>query len=294
MTAKKRGLGKGLDALLGNRSEEASATKQDSLNSLPVDLIQRGEYQPRKEFNQEALVELASSLKAQGVVQPIVVRKIKDNKYEIIAGERRWRAAQLAGLHVVPVVIKDVTDQTAMCLALIENIQRQDLNPLEEAGALSRLIEEFKMTHEAVAESVGRSRSAVSNLLRLLELSSEVKNMRLEGKLEMGHARAILPLSATNQAELAKTIVKHRLSVRETEARVKQLQNNQTNKKDKAIPKKDANIASLETQLSEKLGAKVDIKHNSKGKGELKIHYHSADELDGILKYFQKMMHRSD
>ncbi len=288
MTAKKRGLGKGLDALLGNRSEEASAAKHDSLNSLPVDLIQRGEYQPRKEFNQEALEELASSIKAQGVVQPIVVRKIKDNKYEIIAGERRWRAAQLAGLHVVPVVIKDVTDQTAMCLALIENIQRQDLNPLEEAGALSRLIEEFKMTHEAVAESVGRSRSAVSNLLRLLELSSEVKNMLLEGKLEMGHARAILPLSAKNQAELANTIVKHRLSVRETEARVKQLQNNQTNKKDKAIPKKDANIASLETQLSEKLGAKVVIKHNSKGKGELNIHYHSADELDGILKYFQK------
>ncbi|MEM7027395.1 MAG: ParB/RepB/Spo0J family partition protein [Pseudomonadota bacterium] len=288
MAAKKRGLGKGLDALLGTRPEETAEKIEASLNSLPVDLIQRGQYQPRLEFNQAALEDLASSIKAQGVVQPIIVRKLKSgNQYEIVAGERRWRAAQLAGLHEVPVVLKDVSDQTAMSLALIENIQRQDLNPLEEASALSRLIEEFHMTHEKVAASVGRSRSAVSNLLRLLDLSGAVKQLLLDGKIEMGHARAILPLSAAKQGELAKTIAKKGLSVRETENYVKQHQSGNQAKKINKKQKKDANISKLETELSEKLGAQVAIRHNQKGKGELRIQYHSTDELDGILKHFK-------
>ena len=288
MAAKKRGLGKGLDALLGTKPDDLSRSTDDSLTTLPVDLIQRGEYQPRREFNQDALEELANSIKAQGVVQPIVVRKLSSGKsYEIIAGERRWRAAQSAGLHEVPVVVKNVSDQTAMCLALIENIQRQDLNPLEEANALARLIEEFNMTHEKGAERVGRSRSAVSNLLRLLELSNEVKQYLLDGKIEMGHARALLPLPATKQAELAKSIVKQGLSVRETENRAKQLQSGAKTKKATKKRHKDTNISKLETELSQKLGAKVAINHNSKGKGELKIHYHSTDELEGILKHFK-------
>ena len=193
---KKRGLGKGLDALLGNSAERTSgATSSDSLKTLAVDLLQRGQYQPRKDFNQESLQELADSISAQGIVQPIVVRALsRSKKFEIIAGERRWRAAQLAGLQDVPVVVKDVPDKTVMCIALIENIQREDLNPLEEAHALARLIEEFDMTHETIAESVGRSRSAVSNLLRLLELEEAVKVLLTKGELGMGHARALLKL----------------------------------------------------------------------------------------------------
>lgn len=289
MAAKKRGLGKGLDALLGTASDSASTGLRSSLDSLAVDLIQRGQYQPRKDFDNETLQELANSIKAQGMVQPIVVRKLpRQGSYEIIAGERRWRAAQLAGLHEVPVVIKDVSDQAAMCMALIENIQRQDLNPLEEAGALSRLIEEFDMTHEAVAESVGRSRSAVSNLLRLLELAEEVKTQLVERELEMGHARALLPLTKPRQVEAARTIAKKGLSVREAEALVKRMQTGATGTATAAKQSsKDANITRLESELADKLGAKVDIKHSAKGKGELKIHYNSADELEGILKHIK-------
>lgn len=286
MATKKRGLGKGLDALLNPRTVQELETVQagDRLTSLAVDLIKRGQYQPRMDMDKDALQELSDSIKSQGLIQPILIRPISGNKekYEIIAGERRWRAAQLAGLHEVPVVIRDIDDQAAMCIALIENIQREDLNPLDEAQALYRLIEEFDMTHEIVAESVGRSRSAVSNLLRLLDLDSKVKTLVQARQIEMGHARCLLSLSKTQQHEVAKTIIKQGLSVRATEALVRSLaaSKSKPNKK-KPI---DPNIRSLQEELSEKLGAAVAIKHTSGGKGNISIQYHSLDELDGILK----------
>ena len=226
MNAKKRGLGKGLDALLGEStsSKQASSLKSSSLTMLSIDLIERGSFQPRRDFDQDALQSLAGTIKSQGLVQPILVRSLANkDSYEIVAGERRWRAAQIAGLHDIPVIIKDVSDNEAMCLALIENIQREDLNPLEEAGALERLISEFEMTHDAVADAVGRSRPAVSNLLRLLELDDGVKKMLETGKLDMGHARTLLSLNPDKQLESATKIVKQGLSVRATENLVKQL-----------------------------------------------------------------------
>lgn len=285
MAAIKRGLGKGLDALLGTHDNSSvSSTDGTSLQMLAVDLMQRGKFQPRQDFNAEALDELADSIRAQGVVQPIVVRHLPGKRsYEIIAGERRWRAAQIAGLHEVPVVINDVSDQTAMCIALIENIQRKDLNPLEEAQALSRLIQEFGMTHEVVAESVGRSRSSVSNLLRLLELTEDVKSLLVSGELEMGHARALLGLNKDEQVQTARQIAKRGLSVRETEALVKRIQSGASTKK-KTGKKIDSNIRKLENDLSERLGASVSIRPSSKEKGTLSIQYHSLDELDGIIK----------
>ena len=286
MNAKKRGLGKGLDALLGEDSNIsiAASAENSSLKMLAIDLIERGPFQPRHDFDQDALDSLADSIKTQGLVQPILVRPVEDkNSYEIVAGERRWRAAQIAGLHDIPVIIKDVSDNEAMCIALIENIQRQDLNPLEEAGALERLINEFEMTHDAVAETVGRSRPAVSNLLRLLELDNRVKKMVETGKLDMGHARALLSLSPPRQLEAALRIVKQGLSVRATENLVKQfLDNNQQNRPKK--DSKDSNIARLESDLSERLAAKVSITHQSSGQGKLQISYNSLDELQGILK----------
>tara|TARA_B100000929_G_scaffold168711_1_gene133605 strand:+ start:2424 stop:3293 length:870 start_codon:yes stop_codon:yes gene_type:complete len=286
MNAKKRGLGKGLDALLGEDSNIsiAASAENSSLKMLAIDLIERGPFQPRRDFDQDALDSLADSIKTQGLVQPILVRPVEDkNSYEIVAGERRWRAAQIAGLHDIPVIIKDVSDNEAMCIALIENIQRQDLNPLEEAGALERLINEFEMTHDAVAETVGRSRPAVSNLLRLLELDNRVKKMVETGKLDMGHARALLSLSPPRQLEAALRIVKQGLSVRATENLVKQfLDNNQQNRPKK--DSKDSNIARLESDLSERLAAKVSITHQSSGQGKLQISYNSLDELEGILK----------
>ena len=286
MNAKKRGLGKGLDALLGEDSNIsiAASAENSSLKMLAIDLIDRGPFQPRRDFDQDALDSLADSIKTQGLVQPILVRPVEDkNSYEIVAGERRWRAAQIAGLHDIPVIIKDVSDNEAMCIALIENIQRQDLNPLEEAGALERLINEFEMTHDAVAETVGRSRPAVSNLLRLLELDNRVKKMVETGKLDMGHARALLSLSPPRQLEAALRIVKQGLSVRATENLVKQfLDNNQQNRPKK--DSKDSNIARLESDLSERLAAKVSITHQSSGQGKLQISYNSLDELQGILK----------
>lgn len=284
--AKKRGLGKGLDALLGSsREDNSKPSSGDSLQTLDVDLIQRGQYQPRRNFDEEALNELADSIRAQGMIQPIVVRLLSDKKtYEIIAGERRWRAAQIAGLHEIPVIIKDVTDQTAMCLALIENIQRQDLNPLEEAKALERLIKEFEMTHDETADAVGRSRSAVSNLLRLLELDDSVKKMVEARQLDMGHARAILALAKTKQFEVANKVVKQGLSVRATESLIQQL----TNKNAKPTKKvKDPNISSLENDISDRLGAKVSINHKSNGRGKVEISYNSLDELDGLLKHIK-------
>ena len=282
---KKRGLGKGLDALLGNPAQRVlENNNSDSLKEIAVDLLQRGQYQPRRDFNKESLQELADSITAQGIIQPIVVRGLpRSEKFEIIAGERRWRAAQLAGLKDVPVVIKDVPDKTVMCIALIENIQREDLNPLEEAEALVRLIEEFDMTHETIAEAVGRSRSAVTNLLRLLELNIKVKEFVEARKIDMGHARALLALASNEQVAAAEIIIKQGLSVRATEKLVKKVLGDSQQEKEKQVSK-DPNIQSLENDLSEKMGATVTIKQYDKGKGVLQINYHSLDELDGILK----------
>ncbi len=287
MAAKKRGLGKGLDALLGSHEDLSKPSSADTLETLAIDLIQRGQYQPRQDFDSEALNELADSIRVQGVIQPIVVRPLAGKRsYEIIAGERRWRAAQIADLHDIPVIIKDVSDQTAMCLALIENIQRQDLNPLEEARALERLIKEFEMTHDATADAVGRSRSAVSNLLRLLELDNSVKKMLETRQLDMGHARAILVLAKGKQFEVAKKVVKQGLSVRATESLVQQLSSKDKQSKPKKKTK-DPNISSLENNLSERLGASVAINHQANGRGKVEIRYNSLDELDGLLKHIK-------
>lgn len=290
MAAKKRGLGKGLDALLSTRviEEPAAAEGNEELRNLPVDLLQRSPFQPRTNFEEEALQDLADSISVQGVIQPIVARPIANGEqFEIIAGERRWRAAQLAGLHEVPAVVRKIDDQTAMCLALIENIQREDLNPLEQAQALHRLLNEFDMTHEAVAEAVSRSRSTVTNLLRLLELSPQVKKLVEAGDLEMGHARALLALSGTQQYDVAKQVVKQELSVRATEALVRKIQSGTSKPKSKKKETLDPNIRRLQDELSEKLGSEVKISCDKNGKGELQIKYNSLDELDGILKHIQ-------
>ncbi len=285
MTAKKRGLGKGLDALLGTGAGVTELDGTEKLRNLPVDLVKPGQYQPRKTMKPEAMQELADSIRKQGVVQPILVRPLKGtDKYEIIAGERRWRAAQMAGLHEVPAVIRNVPDQTAACIALIENIQREDLNPLEEAQTLSRLLHEFKMTHESIAEAVGRSRSMVTNLLRLLELHSDVQHLLQSGELEMGHARAIVALPLELQPEIAKRVVKSGLSVRETERLAQNSQKRKKNKRSQNNNIQDPNIRKLQDDLSGRLGARVNIKQKTKGKGVLEIQYNSLDELDGILK----------
>jgi ParB family transcriptional regulator, chromosome partitioning protein len=290
-TTKKRGLGKGIDALLGGRSAAellGNDISKDSLRSVPVDMIQRGRFQPRLDMQADRLQELADSIKSQGVVQPIVVRPLDEGegKYEIIAGERRWRATQMAGLHEIPVVVRDVPDRVAMCLGLIENIQRENLNPIEEALALQRLLKEFEMTHEGVAEAVGRSRAAVSNLLRLLELRPEVREMVEHGDLDMGHARALLGLKAEQQLEAARRVVSHGLSVRGTEQLVRALQAGKKRKRP-AKRRTDPNITRLEQDLSEKLGARVELRHKGKKGGDIVIHYASLDELDGILEHIK-------
>lgn len=284
MAAKKRGLGKGLDALLGQHaaSDLSAIREDDELRRLPIDLLQRSPYQPRVNFKPEALQELADSIKAQGVVQPIVVRPLsRGEKFEIIAGERRWRASQLAGLHEVPAVVRKLDDKGAMCLSLIENIQREDLNPLEQARALARLMAEFDMTHESVADAVGRSRSAVTNLLRLLDLNDKVKTMLEAGDLDMGHARALLSLPAGQQLELAQRVLKQGLSVRATESLVRRTQSNAGKRKSAA--RTDPDISRLENDLCERLGSEVRIKQTKRGKGTLQIAYNSLNELDGIL-----------
>jgi ParB family chromosome partitioning protein len=255
-----------------------------SLCNLPVDIIQRGKYQPRVDMHQESLQDLADSIAAQGVVQPIVVRTIGEGRYEIIAGERRWRAAQLAGLHEIPAVVREVEDRAAIAIALIENIQRENLNPLEEARALERLIEEFELTHEQAAEAVGRSRAAVSNLLRLLDLEDAVKGMVENGELEMGHARALLALSGARQVEAAHQVIARGLSVRATEGLVKSLQSPPAHKP-AVVTHKDPNIQHLESNLADKLGARVQIRQGRGGRGKLEISYNSLDELDGILEH---------
>ena len=288
MVGKRKTLGRGLDALLSPSSKDKrEAADSGELRHLPIDLLQRGKYQPRHDMRPESLQDLADSIKAQGVVQPIVVRPLKSTpgqpkRYEIIAGERRWRASQLAGLQEMPAVIRDVPDEAAVAMALIENIQRENLNPLEEAQALTRLINEFEMTHQQAADAVGRSRAAVSNLLRLLELADDVKTMVEERRLEMGHARALLGLaSARQQVDAARTVASKGLSVRETEALVRRLLKPQPDTPPK--PAVDPDVRALEGELGDKLGAKVKIQASGGGKGKLVIAYNSLDELEGIL-----------
>lgn len=278
MALKKRGLGRGLNALLG---EAVLQETESALQILPVEFLQRGKYQPRKDINPERLQELADSIKAQGIVQPIVVRRLGEEKYEIIAGERRWRAAQLAGLPEVPTLLRDIDERSALAIALIENIQREDLNPLEEAEALKRLLEEFSMTHQQVAEAIGRSRAGVTNLLRLLDLQPDVKQMLVGGQLEMGHARALLALSGAKQVAAAHKIVAAGLTVRAAEQLVKDLQ---SEKKPSETSSVDPDTARLQNLLTERLGARVSIAHKSGGQGKLIISYSSLDELDGVLK----------
>ncbi len=287
MAVKKRGLGRGLDALLGGSMAKVVEEPQGAdLREVPVDLLQPGKYQPRTDMHAESLEELASSIRAQGVVQPIVIRPINDGRYEIIAGERRWRAAQIAGLHEIPAVVRDVPDEAAIAMALIENIQREDLNPIEEAVALQRLIDEFDMTHQQAAGAVGRSRAAVSNLLRLLSLNDDVRKMLEHGDLEMGHARALLALEGQAQSEAARDVAAKGYSVRETEQLVRRLGNApvKTKKESKST---DPDIKRLQDELAQKLAAKVLFQHAAKGNGKLVIHYNSLDELDGILARIQ-------
>lgn len=294
---KKRGLGRGLEALLGPRAAAEApaleATPTDTLHSLPVDSLSPGKYQPRRNMDPDKLTELAESIRAQGVIQPIVVRdlgrqqKIGSPRYEIIAGERRWRASQQAGLSEIPVVVREVDDRTVVAMALIENIQREDLNPLEEAQALHRLIEEFELTHAQAAEAVGRSRAAVSNLLRLLELPPAIRALLESRRLEMGHARALLTLSPELASRLASDAAEHGWSVREVEHRAQQFAHGAVpsvgKKKTAGKSRPSADIASLENELSESLGTKVNIAHGRAGKGRLVIHYTDLDTLDGVL-----------
>jgi len=319
MNVKKKKLGKGLDALLGSalkktQPEEHASTesiaaaiaaaptialadktpKDGQLVKLPIEWLQRGKYQPRRDIDQEALQELANSIKAQGVMQPIVVRPVSNAekpavRYEIIAGERRWRATQLAGLDTIPAVVREVGDDAAIAMALIENIQRENLNPIEEAVALQRLKDQFELTHQEVADAVGKSRVTVTNLLRLMSLTDEVRRMLERGDLEMGHARALLGLSENAQRDAAKSVADKGLSVRQTEALVRNIQQQpEANKTGKnAEPELSPDIRRLQTDLSEKIGVPVQVLHSNKGSGKLVLRYNSLDELDGILAHIR-------
>ncbi|WP_100644137.1 ParB/RepB/Spo0J family partition protein [Alteromonas facilis] len=284
MSAKKRGLGRGLDALLATshskQSDSPNESQASELTKLPIEWLQPGKYQPRKDMSPEALEDLASSIRSQGIIQPVVVRQIDTEKYEIIAGERRWRASQLAGLDVIPCLVKDVPDESAVAIALIENIQREDLNAMEEAQALDRLMVEFALTHQEVAEAVGKSRTTVTNLLRLNNLNEDVKKMVEYGDIEMGHARALLALEGDTQSEAAQHVSGKGLTVRDTEKLVKKYLEPAPQKPEKRI---DPDVARLATRLSESVGAPVSIDHNAKGKGKMVINFASLDELDGIL-----------
>ncbi|MFT4671103.1 MAG: ParB family chromosome partitioning protein [Pseudohongiellaceae bacterium] len=297
----KRKLGRGLDALLSSSSTETMASllgkskdrsvlesprpdqKESELKHVPIELIQRGKYQPRTDMHEEALIELANSIKKQGIMQPIVIRPISADRYEIIAGERRWRACQIAGLDTIPALIKPVGDEAAIAMSLIENIQRENLNPIEEAMALKRLQDEFELTQQEVADAVGKSRATVTNLIRLIGLSIDVRKMLEHGDLEMGHARALLSLDDTRQSEAAKSVVGRGLSVRQTEALVRRLMAGPQDENNPTVM--DPDIKNLEESLEEKLGAKVLIQHTAKGKGKLILKYNSLDELDGILSH---------
>jgi ParB family transcriptional regulator, chromosome partitioning protein len=275
---KLKGLGRGLDALLaGDSNEEAKA---DSLRMLQVTQMQPGKYQPRTHMDQESLVSLAESIKAQGIMQPILVREVGDDKFEIIAGERRWRAAQIAGLQEVPVLVREIPDEAALAMGLIENIQRENLNPIEEANGIKRLIDEFEMTHETAAQAVGRSRSAVTNLLRLQNLHEKVQEMVMQNRLDMGHARALLGLDSAKQITAAEQIVQKSMSVREAEQLVKRLASNAPAPVAKT---KDQDVMRLQEELAQVLGADVQIESSSKGAGTLKIRFVNLDQLDVII-----------
>lgn len=295
MSSRKRGLGRGLDALLSNQSNQSKPTEgaqaelsatdieaKTGLSKLPIEQLSPGKYQPRQDMSPEALDDLASSIKSQGIIQPIVVRPIGEDSYEIIAGERRWRAAQLAELDLVPCIIKDVPDEAAVAIALIENIQREDLNAMEEAIALQRLQDEFELTHQEVADAVGKSRTSITNYLRLNKLEDDVKTLMEHGDLEFGHAKVLLGLTGDEQILAARKVVAKELTVRDTEKLVNSITEGV---KEKAVFDKDPDVKLLEQQLVERLGAKVDISYNRKGKGKLVISYSSLDELDGIISH---------
>ena len=273
---KPKGLGRGLDALLGADEERAS----DALLTLPVGKIRPGRYQPRTKMDQQALAELAASIRSQGLMQPLLVRPVDRDRYELVAGERRWRAAQMAGLEEVPALVREVPDEAALAMSLIENIQRENLNPMEEAAGIQRLVDEFRMTHEQAADSVGRSRSATTNLLRLLKLAKPVQEMLMEGALEMGHARALLALDGARQIEAGRRVAAKRLSVRETEALVQSMLRGPAQRH----PRADRDIARLEEEVSERLGTTVEIRAGKKGSGKVVVHYSSLDQLDQLLK----------
>lgn len=299
MSGKKK-LGRGLDKLLGGIAAKASAAEalasvqtsisglvDSELRHIPIDMIQRGKYQPRTDMHEEALQELADSIKVQGVMQPIVVRPIEGgDRFEIIAGERRWRATQIAGLDTIPAVIRLVGDESAIAMALIENIQRENLNPIEEATALKRLQEEFNLTQQEVAEAVGKSRTTVTNLLRLMTLNHDVRVMLERGDIEMGHAKALLGLQSEQQSDASKAVAGKGLSVRQTEALVRKLLEQKPQQKQKP-EREDPDIISLQESLSERIGAKVEIQHSSKGSGKVTLRYNSLDELDGILAHIK-------
>ena len=295
MAGKSKGLGRGLDALLStSRSAAPDAVNSDgqpssvsldgSLRHIPIESLQPGKYQPRKDMSPDALEELSTSIKAQGIIQPIVVRSVGENKYEIIAGERRWRASQMAKLHEVPCLIKEVPDEAAVAIALIENIQREDLNAMEEAQALDRLMKEFELTHQEVAQAVGKSRTTVTNLLRLNSLTDEVKKLLEYGDIEMGHARTLLALSGEMQVEAGKHVAGKSFSVRETENYVRKL----LNPPPEAVAKQvDPDVSRLQTELAEKIGAHVKINANKQGKGKVVIDFTDLEQLDGILGFFK-------
>ena len=273
---KSKGLGRGLDALLGGSEERP----RDALLTLPVARIRPGRYQPRTKMDQQALAELAASIRSQGLMQPLLVRPVDRDRYELVAGERRWRAAQMAGLDEVPALVREVPDDAALAMSLIENIQRENLNPMEEAAGVQRLVDEFKMTHEQAADAVGRSRSATTNLLRLLKLARPLQEMLMEGALEMGHARALLALDAARQVETGKRVAAKGLSVRETEALVQKLLRGPAARRKKG----DRDLARLEEEISERLGTTVEIRSGKKGRGKVILHYSGLDHLDELLK----------
>ena len=294
MATKRQSLGKGLDALLGmtdDRDFEAfdappSNPTDGQLRQLPVELLQRGKYQPRRDINAEALEELANSIRSQGIMQPLVVRQLADEQYEIIAGERRWRAAQQAGLDTVPVIVREVSDEAAIAMALIENIQREDLNAMEESLALQRLQQEFQLTQQQVADAVGKSRSAVTNLMRLTSLELEVQKLLERGDLELGHAKCLLALDGAMQVNAARTVAGNNMTVRQTEALVKKLQSGDNNSP-ATETESSPDIKGLENEISEKIGVPVTIQHSAKGAGKLIFKYSSVDELDGILDHLK-------
>ena len=276
---KSKGLGRGLDALLG--SDDGPRKDRDAMATLPVGAIRPGKYQPRTRMNEQALNELAASIRAQGLMQPLLVRPVDKDRYELIAGERRWRAAQIAGLTEVPVLVREVPDTAALAMALIENIQREDLNPMEEAAGLQRLVDEFRMTHEQAADAVGRSRSATTNLLRLLKLAKPVQAMLMDGSIDMGHARALLALDGARQIEAAKRIAAQGLSARESEALATRLQRGPAARRKH---KTDRDLARLEEDVSQRLGTTVQIRPGRKGSGTIVVSYSGLDHLDQLLK----------